>query len=57
MQATEAIIDAQAGEWERMKEFGIKGVDNMDDLVQIMNKRFAGGMENWQEPQKAYGRR
>ena len=45
MQATEAIIDAQAGEWERMKEFGIKGVDNMDDLVQIMNKRFAGGME------------
>lgn len=45
MQATEAIIDAQAGEWERMKEFGIKGVDNMDDLVQIMNQRFAGGME------------
>lgn len=45
MQATEAIIDAQYGEWERMKEFGIKGVDNMDDLVQIMNKRFAGGME------------
>lgn len=45
MQATEAIIDAQSGEWERMKEFGIKGVDNMDDLVQIMNKRFAGGME------------
>lgn len=45
MQATEAIIDAQAGEWERMKEFGIKGVDNMDDLVQIMNQRFTGGME------------
>lgn len=45
MQATEAIIDAQGGEWERMKEFGIKGVDNMDDLVQIMNQRFAGGME------------
>ena len=45
MQATEAIIDAQSGEWERMKEFGIKGVDNMDDLVQIMNKRFAGGMD------------
>lgn len=45
MQATEAIIDAQSGEWERMKEFGIKGVDNMDDLEQIMNQRFTGGME------------
>ena len=39
------LILAQSGEWERMKEFGIKGVDNMDDLVQIMNKRFAGGMD------------
>ena len=45
MQATEAIIDAQAGEWERMKEFGIKGVKDMDTLVQVMDKRFAGGME------------
>lgn len=45
IQATEAIIDAQSGEWERMKEFGIKGVDDMDELVQVMNSRFAGGME------------
>lgn len=45
MQATEAIIDAQAGEWERMKEFGIKGVKDMDTLVKVMDKRFAGGME------------
>ena len=45
MQAVEAIIDAQAGEWERMKEFGIKGVDDMDTLVQVMNQRFAGGMD------------
>ena len=45
MQATESIIDAQAGEWERMKEFGIKGVKDMDTLVQVMDKRFAGGME------------
>lgn len=45
IQATEAIIDAQSGEWERMKEFGIKGVDNMDQLVEIMNSRFTGGME------------
>lgn len=44
-QAVEAIIDAQSGEWERMKEFGIKGVDNMDDLVNVMNTRFAGGAE------------
>lgn len=45
IQATEAIIDAQSGEWERMKEFGIKGVDNMGELVQVMNSRFTGGME------------
>ena len=45
IQATEAIIDAQSGEWERMKEFGIKGVEDMDELVQVMNSRFAGGME------------
>lgn len=45
MQATEAIIDAQAGEWERMKEFGIKGVKDMDTLVKVMDKRFAGGMD------------
>lgn len=45
IQATEAIIDAQSGEWERMKEFGIKGVKDMDELVGIMDKRFAGGME------------
>lgn len=45
MQATEAIIDAQSGEWERMKEFGIKDVKDMDTLVKVMDKRFAGGME------------
>ena len=45
MQATEAIIDAQSGEWERMKEFGIKGVKDMDTLVKVMDKRFAGGMD------------
>lgn len=45
MQATEAIIDAQSGEWERMKEFGVKGVKDMDELVQIMDSRFTGGME------------
>ncbi len=44
-QAADAIIDAQSGEWERMKEFGINGVNNMDELVQVMNSRFAGGME------------
>lgn len=45
IQSTEALIDAQSGEWERMKEFGIKGVKDMDKLVSIMDKRFAGGME------------
>lgn len=45
IQATEAIIDAQSGEWERMKEFGIKGVKNMDELVGVMNSRFSGGMD------------
>lgn len=45
IQATEALIDAQSGEWERMKEFGIKGVKDMDELVGIMDSRFAGGME------------
>ena len=45
IQSTEALIDAQSGEWERMKEFGIKGVKDMDKLVGIMDKRFAGGME------------
>ena len=44
IQATEAIIDAQSGEWERMKEFGIKGVKDMDELVGVMNSRFTGGM-------------
>ena len=44
IQATEAIIDAQSGEWERMKEFGIKGVKDMDELVGVMNSRFSGGM-------------
>lgn len=45
IQATEALIDAQSGEWERMKEFGIKGVKDMDTLVGIMDDRFTGGME------------
>lgn len=44
-QAVEALIDAQNGEWERMKEFGIKGVKDMDTLVGMMNDRFTGGME------------
>lgn len=44
-QAVEAIIDANGGEWERMKEFGIKGVKDMDTLLEVMNTRFAGGME------------
>lgn len=45
LQATEAIIDANGGEWERMKEFGIKGVEDMDTLMATMDTRFAGGME------------
>lgn len=45
MQAVEAIVDAQSGEWERMKEFGVKGVRDMDELVKLMDQRFTGGMD------------
>ena len=39
MQAVEAIIDAQAGEWERMKEFGISLSDeDVAKLVDLMDK-------------------
>ncbi len=43
--ATDAITDAMYGEWEALENFGIKGVENMDDLVNVMNSRFSGGME------------